>query len=774
MEDDSPVTISGTTDAEPGQTVTVELNGNTYTTTVNPDCTWSVDVPVVDVQGLDPSETVTASVSDVAGNPSVPATTPLTYDPLAPSAPVVVISEDANDDGYINTAELVGNVNITVTLPPEAVAGDTITVTDGVTTVTAVLTPADISSGEFLTELPALSDGTTTTVTATVTDIAGNASPSTTDTAIIDVTAPSPGVAPNLIATSDSGPSDTDDITNDATPTFDVPTGTGAPGDTVTIYANGTPVGTGTVNPDGSFSIETTTIPDGTYDITYTFTDEAGNEGLPSPALPIVIDTGIPTAITLDGPIETDDVVDATEAGSVVISGSSAEPTSTVMVTFTDSLGNVVGPIAATIDPSGNWTTPGVDLTTLVDGPVQVTAIETDIAGNVGTPVTSVIELDAIAPTATDDSYTADENVGFTGNIITDDTGNGIDTDPTGIVVVESINDQTLVPGQTITLPSGALLTVNEDGSFAYDPNGVFDSLKANETAIDTFSYTTTDGVNESTPGTVVINIRGVNEVPIAGDDDVKTPIGQSITVPVLENDVDPNGEPLTVMVLNQPEGGTATVNSDGSITFEPNPGFTGTTQIQYLVEDPHGGTSTATLTVEVFLPYTYDSINDFSRGFGSSPGTPGTSAGGEDGGPGNIYQQSKQPLLTQRIHTLAPDPIFSGQSRPGSSVVGRVYDGQGRLIGEQFASTDPGGNWLMQFRSIDRNTTIRVEFEYTSGGADMYGYFGLDAANSTYQTLQPVSDWNESFSEGDATRRAPQKTLEQIHQQNQNPLGFG
>ena len=79
-----------------------------------------------------------------------------------------------------------------------------------------------------------------------------------------------------------------------------------------------------------------------------------------------------------------------------------------------------------------------------------------------------------------------------------------------------------------------------------------------------------------------------------------------------------------------------------------------------------------------------------------------------------------------------------------------------------------------MQFRSIDRNTTIRVEFEYTSGTADVYGYFGLNASNSTYQTLQPVSDWNESFTGGDALRQAPQQTLEQIHQQHQNPLGFG
>ena len=79
LEDDSPVTISGTTDAEDGQTVRVELNGNTYTTTVSSGA-WSLDIPAVDAQALDATETITADVSDLAGNDAVQATRPIAHD----------------------------------------------------------------------------------------------------------------------------------------------------------------------------------------------------------------------------------------------------------------------------------------------------------------------------------------------------------------------------------------------------------------------------------------------------------------------------------------------------------------------------------------------------------------------------------------------------------------------------------------------------------------------------------------------------------------------
>ncbi|MFO3699112.1 Ig-like domain-containing protein, partial [Enterobacter huaxiensis] len=67
----SDLTVSGTSTAEAGQTVTVSLNGKDYTTTVGADGTWTLNVPAADLAALgDGSVTVTASVSDKAGNPA--------------------------------------------------------------------------------------------------------------------------------------------------------------------------------------------------------------------------------------------------------------------------------------------------------------------------------------------------------------------------------------------------------------------------------------------------------------------------------------------------------------------------------------------------------------------------------------------------------------------------------------------------------------------------------------------------------------------------------
>ncbi|MEW5020362.1 Ig-like domain-containing protein, partial [Enterobacter hormaechei subsp. xiangfangensis] len=67
----SDLAISGTSTAEAGQTVTVSLNGKDYTTTVSANGSWTLNVPAADLAGLsDGSVTVTASVSDKAGNPA--------------------------------------------------------------------------------------------------------------------------------------------------------------------------------------------------------------------------------------------------------------------------------------------------------------------------------------------------------------------------------------------------------------------------------------------------------------------------------------------------------------------------------------------------------------------------------------------------------------------------------------------------------------------------------------------------------------------------------
>lgn len=97
----SPLTISGTSTAETGQTVTVTLNGATYTGNVQADGSWSVSVPTSALGALTASNyTVSATVNDKAGNPGS------TSHNLAvdTTAPVLTINTVAGDD-IINDAE---------------------------------------------------------------------------------------------------------------------------------------------------------------------------------------------------------------------------------------------------------------------------------------------------------------------------------------------------------------------------------------------------------------------------------------------------------------------------------------------------------------------------------------------------------------------------------------------------------------------------------------------------------------------------------------------
>ncbi|WP_325890867.1 hypothetical protein [Grimontia sp. NTOU-MAR1] len=117
---------------------------------------------------------VTATITDPAGNGaqgSDSATLDYGVGSGAPSAPTVVIDEDANNDGLINDAELDGDINITVTLGAGTAVGDTLIVTDqdGNELFNGTVTQAMLDNGVPVT-MTAPATGTTITVTATVTD----------------------------------------------------------------------------------------------------------------------------------------------------------------------------------------------------------------------------------------------------------------------------------------------------------------------------------------------------------------------------------------------------------------------------------------------------------------------------------------------------------------------------------------------------------------------------------------------------------------------------
>jgi hypothetical protein len=115
-------------------------------------------------------------------------------------------------------------------------------------------------------------------------------------------------------------------------------------------------------------------------------------------------------------------------------------------------------------------------------------------------------------------------------------------------------------------------------GDVTFTPNATFNGVA-------TFQYTVTTANGSDVVRVYVI----VNNAPLNANDD--NPTGQNSgntqTISVLSNDVDPEGAALTVTILTQPTNGTATVNGSNQVVYTPNTGFTGTDVLTYRVCEP-------------------------------------------------------------------------------------------------------------------------------------------------------------------------------------------
>jgi hypothetical protein len=117
-------------------------------------------------------------------------------------------------------------------------------------------------------------------------DAAGNLSPVVTEVYLIDSTPPPAPSTPDLAAASDTGASNTDNVTTDTTPTF---TGTAEAGATVKIFVNGLEKGNGLASSTGAYSVTTIELEPGTHAVTAQAVDAANNASVLSGTLSITI-----------------------------------------------------------------------------------------------------------------------------------------------------------------------------------------------------------------------------------------------------------------------------------------------------------------------------------------------------------------------------------------------------------------------------------------------------------------------------------------------------
>ncbi len=497
-----------------------------------------------------------------------------------------------------------------------ASAGLTLSIIDFGTTSTKGATVTVNSDGDFIydpTDAAALQslavdESTTDTFYYTIEDGDGN-----TDTAEVTIEITGVNDAPTAVDDTKSfdadkisvgnvlgnDSNDTDPDSNDVLSAVEE-TGTTVRGAIFIMTANGS----FQYNP--TVSGELTELSSGQVADSFQYTINDGHGGTSTATVNITVN------LVNDAPTAADDEAatdgDSTASGNVLSNDSDVDTGDSIRVSAfssTSTLGATV-----TVNEDGSFTyDPGTSTIIKELAPGETiedtfTYTAMDNGGRISTPATTVtVTVTGVddAPTAGDDSGATDEDTATDGNLFTNDT----DHDP---------GDSFSLTTFDATSDKGAIVTVDTNGDYTYDPSGAAElqTLAHGETTTDTFTYTIEDEQGNTTVGEVTITISGVNDESTAVHDTAWTNKDVSVVGNVLDNDTDPDINDTLVVTTSDTtsaKGAAVTVNSDGSFTYDPTPSATlqaltpgteTTDTFTYTMDDGHGNTQTATVTVTV------------------------------------------------------------------------------------------------------------------------------------------------------------------------------
>ena len=179
------------------------------------------------------------------------------------------------------------------------------------------------------------------------------------------------------------------------------------------------------------------------------------------------------------------------------------------------------------------------------------------------------------APVAQDGSLTTMENTAKSGILNA--------TDPDGNTLVYNI----------VSTPGLGQVSLDQDtGSFTYSPNG-------NANGTDSFSFKVTDGNLDSNVAKVTITIVSSNHPPVTADDVMSTNEDSAVTINVLANDSDLDGDAITLTSVGQASSGTVT-RSGNNVVYMPHANFNGADTFSYAVTDAKGAIATGKVVITV------------------------------------------------------------------------------------------------------------------------------------------------------------------------------
>jgi hypothetical protein len=245
-----------------------------------------------------------------------------------------------------------------------------------------------------------------------------------------------------------------------------------------------------------------------------------------------------------------------------------------------------------------------------------------------GTTASAKMQI-AVGPIAVNDSASIGFDQSFNGAVGTNDA---------------------YVPGATFTRgtgPSHGTLVFNPDGTYTYRSTSGYSGP-------DSFTYTVTNPAGGSSTATVSLNVGAR-----AADDQFETTAGKAVSGDLAANDRVAGGG--TYSKLTNPSRGTATVNSNGTFTYTPNAGFSGSDSFTYSILNSDGTTATATVTIRVG-PKAADQTVLATGVLKGTANQSGTAAEGANCSIATKPSHGTVIMNSDCTYIYTPDPGYSGQ----------------------------------------------------------------------------------------------------------------
>jgi YD repeat-containing protein len=169
--------------------------------------------------------------------------------------------------------------------------------------------------------------------------------------------------------------------------------------------------------------------------------------------------------------------------------------------------------------------------------------------------------------------------------------------------------------------PEGDPLTVTAvgsagHGSTSFTGTSVTYTPASGFSGSDSFTYTVSDGNGGSASGTV--NVTVANAGPTAGNDSYSVIHNHALNADPRSNDTDPNGDTLTITSVSGAGHGSVS-NWGNSLTYTPTSGYVGSDSFTYNLSDGHGGTSSATVSVNVTNVNPTANTDSYGTGFNTA-----------------------------------------------------------------------------------------------------------------------------------------------------------